>query len=442
MGLSPSSNLIENDTYQDPTKRARVAVVGAGGAGLVAGKCLRDAGLQVKIIEATDDVGGLWKYRETSPIYKSLVTNLPKEIMQFLDFPFREELPSFVTHKDMYDYLQEYTQKFQLAPLLSLNTRVTGISQFPDTKSLIFPETPCWEVVSQMQHAGKEERELFDAVVICNGHYSKPFSPQLPGLENFSGRIMHSMTYDSPDEFQNERVLCIGARASGTDIAREVSQVAMEVHVIDKDCSSREVGGEKGNISRWPLLQCFLENNMVEFITGEKIGIDTVIFCTGYDYCFPFLPKNFVETDERRVHPLYHHVFHAVNPSISFVGIPHSVVPFPLFEFQSKWIASIYGGKSQLPSSEEMLCWLQEHYCTLKRMRDAHHMSSYQWEYCRKLAELSGDLSQEMIGILAVNKQVYDDVSVHRPLFPGGAAGYRNRQYKVDKKLQTWTVQG
>ena len=39
-----------------------------------------------------------------SPMYEALITNLPKEIMAFFDFPFKSDLPSFITHEDMLSY--------------------------------------------------------------------------------------------------------------------------------------------------------------------------------------------------------------------------------------------------------------------------------------------------------------------------------------------------
>ena len=41
-------------------------------------------------------------------------TNLPKEVMAFPDFPFREELPSFMSHDQVCGYLQDYVEHFQL----------------------------------------------------------------------------------------------------------------------------------------------------------------------------------------------------------------------------------------------------------------------------------------------------------------------------------------
>lgn len=73
--------------------KKKVAVIGAGAAGLAACRRLRDAGLSVKVLEKTRYVGGVWKYTPGGVVYKSLVTNLPKEIMAFPDFPFDSALP-------------------------------------------------------------------------------------------------------------------------------------------------------------------------------------------------------------------------------------------------------------------------------------------------------------------------------------------------------------
>ena len=39
-------------------------VVGAGASGVVAAKCLKEAGHEVLLLEKTSDIGGLWTFRE------------------------------------------------------------------------------------------------------------------------------------------------------------------------------------------------------------------------------------------------------------------------------------------------------------------------------------------------------------------------------------------
>ncbi len=59
---------------------------------------------------------------------------------------------------------------------------------------------------------------IFDAVMVCNGHYSVPNIPDVPNMDQFAGLRMHSHNYRTPDPFSNLRVVLLGAAASGTDI--------------------------------------------------------------------------------------------------------------------------------------------------------------------------------------------------------------------------------
>ena len=75
----------------------RVAVLGAGAAGLATAKSRCEVGLQPVVFEASDRVGGLWTYDETGGgvAYRSLRTNTSKQVTAFSDMPFDDALPDF-----------------------------------------------------------------------------------------------------------------------------------------------------------------------------------------------------------------------------------------------------------------------------------------------------------------------------------------------------------
>lgn len=49
----------------DGASKPSVAVIGAGVAGIAAGRILRDEGLDVTIFESSHHVGGVWRYSPT-----------------------------------------------------------------------------------------------------------------------------------------------------------------------------------------------------------------------------------------------------------------------------------------------------------------------------------------------------------------------------------------
>lgn len=195
------------------------------------------------------------------------MTNLPKETMAFFSLPFRKEFQSFTTHDQVQDYLCAYADEHQLHPLISLGCPVETVrrvvtkaspeaSRRPDDDGQHSSETPPleetagarqhrrtgaggseeaggtlgeWEVVYHRKSGPAASRvsEVFDAVCVCSGHFDEAFTPRAEGADRFRGTVMHAREYDRPgvEAFIGKRVLCVGSRSSGTDIAREVSSV-------------------------------------------------------------------------------------------------------------------------------------------------------------------------------------------------------------------------
>ena len=201
----------------------RVAVIGAGAAGLTALKALREEGLDPVAFEQSREVGGVWRYDESvsgggSPAYRSLTTNTSARMMAFSDFPMPHALPEFPARADVLQYLNDYADHFNLRSCIQFNTCVETVEPADDGG---------WTV----HLAGSSLPQHFDAVVVASGFYREPRWPSLPGLDTFRGRVMHSGAYQGPEPFAGQRVVVIGAGSSGSDIAAEVSTTAAQVEL-------------------------------------------------------------------------------------------------------------------------------------------------------------------------------------------------------------------
>jgi len=62
--------------------------------------------------------------------------------------------------------------------------------------------------------------------------------------------------------------------------------------------------------------------------------VDAVIYCTGYDYAFPFLehdPLSKIRVEKNsRVRPLYKGTFYIENPSMAFFALQRNIKPLPV----------------------------------------------------------------------------------------------------------------
>ncbi|EHB08493.1 Dimethylaniline monooxygenase [N-oxide-forming] 4, partial [Heterocephalus glaber] len=230
----------------------RVAVIGAGVSGLSCIKCCLDEDLEPTCFERSDDFGGLWKFTEdskdrTTRVYRSLVTNVCKEMSCYSDFPFQEDFPNFMSHAKFWDYLQEFSEHFDLLKYIQFKTTVCSVTKCPD-----FSETGQWDVVTETE--GKQNRAVFDAVMVCTGHFLNPHLPlgSFPGVHKFQGQILHSQEYRTPEAFQGKRVLVIGLGNTGGDIAVELSRTAAQVFLSTRTgawvYSRSSVGGYPRNM--------------------------------------------------------------------------------------------------------------------------------------------------------------------------------------------------
>ena len=333
----------------------KVAVIGAGAAGLAAARVLSRNGIDPKVFEKDTFVGGIWHYDDQSsncrPMYRGLRTNLPKEVMQYREYPWIRRTgkfvratmdeqstvgqqlddASFLSHYNVAEYLRQYAIDFDLNKYISFGCTVQQLTVLSalDDVSQVSPQREKWPKVRldwRDSSLSQESSDIFDAVFICNGHYAQPSCPYIPGLdEYFRGKkVMHSIEYDDPKEFQDQVVLCVGGRASGADLAREISFYAHRVYLSDTTCTEpvtvvQEGTDKNGSLSSpnhvtWvPKTVAIRPDGSVQFDKNCDIcpnDVDTIIFCSGYDYSFPFINERSnlnlkAVPGERRVSPLY-----------------------------------------------------------------------------------------------------------------------------------------
>nr|XP_054752099.1 uncharacterized protein LOC129257731 [Lytechinus pictus] len=407
--------------------KRRIAVIGAGAAGLCAARHLttKPAQFDVVVFEKADRVGGTWVYTESvgldehglpihSSMYKSLKTNLPKEIMAFPDFPFDERLPSFIKHTDVLDYLQQYSDHFQLDNFIQFSTVVEMVRPIKSSDDSI-----TWEITVSNLRTRHRTTSIFHQIMVCNGHYAIPNIPDLPGRDKFRGYQLHSHNYRHPDVFKDQKVVVLGGASSGLDIILDIAPHAK--HVYLSHWKDRVVAPLPDNIEQAKEVVSFTQEDVV-FADGEKCKPDAIIYCTGYNYDFSFLtPECQLTVDDRRIMPLYKHIIHTSFPSLAFIGITQKVLPFPHFTAQVKFVLASWIGTYQLPDQTEMDASTEEDFrwrtTTLKMPhRYAHFMGSIMREYHQDLLEMAKehqfkpvlmDLYEEMYRIRRINLMHY-----------------------------------
>lgn len=201
----------------------RVAVIGAGPAGLAAAKCLREAGHSVQGFERSSGIGGIWNSgADSSRVYANTLMTSSKFVTSFSDFPPDPELPHFLSHQQYLEYLQSYARKFSIEHDFRFSTTVTGVKR----------SLQGW-TIETVSHDGLRA-ETFDAVAVCSGLHQQVAKTGLEGLEDFEGGKIHSSEYFEPSLFRDKNVAIVGAGESASAIASEVSNVSARAYLVVK----------------------------------------------------------------------------------------------------------------------------------------------------------------------------------------------------------------
>ncbi|KAK7067551.1 hypothetical protein SK128_028187 [Halocaridina rubra] len=377
-----------------------VGIIGCGAAGLCAARQVLATGkYKPQVWELSEGLGGTWRYNPDtgrdkygipihSSMYQNLKTNLPKEVMSFPEFPFPTGGDSFLHHTKIVQYLKDYAEHFNLFQYIQFEHYVENVEPIPQEEGF-----PHWAVTVKDLKEGTTIITVCQAVIVCNGHYSVPRIPKLPFIEDFQGRQMHSHDYRDSSPFKGANVLVLGSGASGLDISLEISTVANKVmlsHNLPSPNQSKlppNVTQVKGADSAYP--------KGFHLVDGTSVEADFILYCTGYEYSFPFLSEKCgIEVTKNQVSPLYKHLINAAMPSMGFLGIPFQICPFPFFDFQSRFFMKVMTGELDLPSLPEMLEEIEkDHQESLKKgvpEKHFHNMSIRQWQYTRDMAEMAG----------------------------------------------------
>jgi cation diffusion facilitator CzcD-associated flavoprotein CzcO len=189
----------------------RVAVIGAGAAGLAATSYLLEEGLEVTLLEERGELGGVWTNTDTAthpnPIYDGLETNVPRTLMTFTDHKWPENTPMFPPDTMVKAYLQSYARNLWTSTnahnlTYSLNTTVTRLRHGTENYQRK------WKIEASTALYGVWH-DSFDAVVVAAGNYTDPYTPDPePGRRLWEGKhpgtILHSQQYQNSEKFRGK----------------------------------------------------------------------------------------------------------------------------------------------------------------------------------------------------------------------------------------------
>jgi len=207
MGFEPPERRSTRSGRRAPSSDFKVLVIGAGLTGLLAAIKLNEAGYNCEIIEKNPEIGGTW-WENT---YPGCAVDTPSHF---------------------------YSYSFELNPDWSHYT----------------PNGPEFQRYL-LQDANGKRTVRANAVINAHGPVNRWKMPDIPGLADFQGPVMHTANWDSSVDLQGKRI-------------------RMDINWLDTLC--------RNNVS--------LEDNTLDHIVedgivlrdGSKVEVDIILCATGF----------------------------------------------------------------------------------------------------------------------------------------------------------------
>ncbi|KAK3082842.1 hypothetical protein FSP39_006824 [Pinctada imbricata] len=386
------------------SEKIRVCVIGAGPAGCCALRHLTAESDKFEAVSYERNIvpGGVWAYTDRtgkdetglpvhSAMYDKLKINVPKELQEFPGFPYPKEWKtSYISRQQCLQYINNFIDHFNIRKNIKLHIVVRDVSpiEIPGSKKVK------WNVViSDTRKMDDVTTEIFDFVFVCIGHDSNEYIPNIPGMEDFKGKIMHSRNYRHAELFEGLDVALLGIHYTGEDVSMQIARFARKVYA----CHDRDnfPPSFPSHIEQHKPFKRMTKNGIV-LPDGKEVKVDVVMFCTGYRYSYPFLKNDIIQVNDERITPIYKHMIHIKYPSLIFFNIPRQWSYFPHFNEFAKLAVRIADGRVKLPTEKEMIKDSEDDY--QKRLeqglkpRYAHYMGDIdrQWGYNKDLAKMGG----------------------------------------------------
>ncbi|MGX2992988.1 flavin-containing monooxygenase [Streptomyces sp. JNUCC 64] len=189
-------------------ERADVVVIGGGQSGLASARALAGEGLGAVVLEASGRAVGAWpRY------YDGLTLFTPARYSSLPGPAFPGDPDRYPRRDEVVAYLADYADRLDAD--IRTGRRVHAVRRTGHGHGHGF------EV-----ETADGERLAARAVVAASGSFGRPYRPDLPGLDAFTGIVLHAADYRDPAPFAGRRVIVVGAGNSAVQIAAELAVVA------------------------------------------------------------------------------------------------------------------------------------------------------------------------------------------------------------------------
>ena len=229
-----------------PVPHHRVAIVGTGFSGLGMAIRLAQRGERdYVVLEKADDVGGTWRDNR----YPGCACDVPSRLYSFSFEQKPDWSRDFATWEEIWGYLRHVADRYAVRERIAFGA---------DLRAARYDEQEHrWHLRAE---DGREWTA--DALVLGVGALREPRLPDIPGLGDFAGPVIHTASWPDGVDLDGQRVAVVGTGASAVQVVPELAPRAAHTTVFQRTPAwilpkhDREWSpGRQRRFRRWPVLQ-------------------------------------------------------------------------------------------------------------------------------------------------------------------------------------------
>ncbi len=207
---------VASQAYTD--REPVVLVVGGGQAGLTVAARLRHLGVDTLVIDKLPRVGDCWRTR-----YHSLALHNPTDYNHLPYMPFPPNWPVYLSKDMVADWFEAYAWAQEINFWTS-SELVSG--SYDETAGR-------WNAV--VRHGDGSECTVRPRhLIFANGLVGFPQIPDLPGMKDFKGAVMHTTAYTNGAEWRGKKALVLGTGTSAHDVAQDLHANDVDTTIIQR----------------------------------------------------------------------------------------------------------------------------------------------------------------------------------------------------------------
>ena len=195
-----------------------VLVVGGGQAGLTIAARLKQLNVDALIVDREKRIGDNWRRR-----YHALTLHNQVQVNHLPYMPFPPNWPVYIPKDKLANWFEAYVESMELNFWTG-----TGFE-----RGSYDEKEARWTVTLRL--ADGTERTMHPRhIVMATGVSGIPNRPEIAGLTNFTGAVLHSSQYGDGEAWNGKKAIVIGTGNSGHDIAQDLHSSGAQVTLVQR----------------------------------------------------------------------------------------------------------------------------------------------------------------------------------------------------------------